>query len=73
MECLALLLVLQRKVEKEKEKEEAYELATWSTLGVPKNNFLKRAFRKLWEIYENPLKLHLDAERNAANVVHRTP
>ena len=72
-EYLALLLVLRRQVEKEKEKEEAYELSSRSTPGVPKNNFLKRAFRKLWKLYKNPLKLHADAERNAANVVHRTP
>ena len=75
-EHLAFLLVLRKQVEKEKEVQEASNRTTRSSLpskGVPKANNLKRAFCKLWEAYDKPLKLCLQAEREAENVVHRTP
>ena len=75
-EHLAFLLVLRKQVEKEKEEREASDRTTRlssSSKGVPKANNLKRAFRKLWEAYDKPLKLCLQAEREAENVVHRTP
>jgi hypothetical protein len=73
-ENLALLLVLRRQVEKEKENALVVERPTRSALtGVPKATPLKRAFRKLWKLYEEPLKLYVQAERIEANKVHRTP
>jgi hypothetical protein len=75
-EHLAFLLVLRKQVEKEKEVQEASDQTTCSSLsskGVPKANNLKRAFRKLWEAYDKPLKLCVQAEREAENIVHRTP
>ena len=75
-EHLAFLLVLRKQVEKEKEVQEASDRTTRSSLlskGVPKANDLKCAFRKLWEAYDKPLKLCVQAEREAENIVHRTP
>jgi hypothetical protein len=74
-EHLAFLLVLRKQVEKEKEVQEASDRTTRSSSsskGVPKANNLKRAFRKLWEAYDKPLKLCVQAEREAENIVHRT-
>jgi len=39
----------------------------------PKATPLKRAFQKLWALYKPSLKLYTQAERDAENVVHRTP
>jgi hypothetical protein len=73
-EHLAILLVLRRQVEKEKEARVDVERSTHSaSKGVPKATPLKRAFRKLWAFYEPSLKLYTQAERDAENVVHRTP
>jgi hypothetical protein len=73
-EHLALLLVLQRQVKKEKEARVEVEQSTWSaSKGAPKATLLKRAFRKLWALYAMPLKLYTQAERDAENIVHRTP
>ena len=73
-EHLAILLVLRRQVEKEKEARAEVERSTrYASNGVPKATPLKRAFRKLWAKYEPSLKLYTQAERDAANVVHRTP
>ncbi len=74
-EHLAILLVLRRQVEKEKEARVEVERSSRSASkgGVPKATSLKRAFRKLWRIYEPSLKLFTQAERDAENVVHRTP
>jgi hypothetical protein len=61
-------------VEKEKEARVEVERSTRSALkGVPKATPLKRAFRKLWALYEPPLKLYTKAERDTENVVHHTP
>ncbi len=38
-----------------------------------KANNLKQAFRKLWEAYDTPLKLCVQAEREAEKIVHCTP
>ena len=76
VEHLAILLVLRRQVEKEKEARVDVERSTRSaSKGVPKPKAtpLKRAFRKLWAFYEPSLKLYTQAERDAENVVHRTP
>ena len=71
-ENLALLLVLRRQVEKEKVAR--LEVSTRSASGGrPKSNDLKRAFRKLWTIYEKSLKLYVQAEKDEENKVHRTP
>jgi hypothetical protein len=75
-EHLAFLLVLRKQVEKEKEVQEASDRTTHSSSlskGVPKANNLKRAFRKLWEAYDKPLKLCVQAEREAENIVLCTP
>jgi hypothetical protein len=77
-EHLAFLLVLWGQGEKEKEVQEASkEQSTWASsslsTGVPKANNLKHAFRKLWSAYETPLKLYVQAKREAENVVHCTP
>ena len=40
---------------------------------MPKATPLKRAFRQLWDFYEPSLKLYTQVERDAENVVHRTP
>jgi len=73
-EHLAILLVLRHQVEKEKEARVEVERSThFASKGVPKATPLKRAFRKLWAFYEPSLKLYTQAERDAANVVHRTP
>jgi hypothetical protein len=73
-EHLAILLVLQRQVKKEKEAQAEVEQSTHSALkGVPGATPLKRAFRKLWAFYEPSLKLYTQAERDAENVVHHTP
>jgi hypothetical protein len=73
-EYLALLLVLRRQVEKEKEARVEVEQYTRSaSKGVPKATPLKRAFQKLWALYKSPLKLYTRAERDAENIVHRTP
>jgi hypothetical protein len=73
-EHLALLLVLRRQVEKEKEAQVEADRSTRSApTGVPKATPLKRAFRKLWAIYEPSLKLYMQAERDKKNVVHHTP
>ena len=75
-EHLAFLLVLRKQVEKEKEVQEASNRTTRSSLsskGVPKANDFKRAFRKLWEAYDKLLKLCVQAEREAENIVHCTP
>ncbi len=85
---LALLLVLFRQTEKEKEQWEN-ELAAQFALakstksrtpkatalkhGTPKATALKRAFRKLWNTYQPSLKLYLKAEEDRKKVVHRTP
>ena len=72
--ALAILLVLRRQVEKEKEARAEVERSTrYASNGVPKATPLKCAFRKLWAKYEPSLKLYTQAERDAANVVHRTP
>ena len=64
-ENLALLLVLWQQAEKEKEEAYEVEQTTRSTTGgIPKVTDLKRAFRKLWKLYKNPLKLHMQAERD---------
>ena len=73
-EHLAILLVLRRQVKKEKEARVEVECSTHSaSKGVPKATPLKRAFRKLWVVYQPSLKLYTQAERDAENVVHRTP
>jgi len=73
-EHLALLLVLRRQVEKEKEARVEVDRSTRSaSTGVPKATPLKRAFRKLWARYEPSLKLYMQAERDEENVVHCTP
>ncbi len=72
-EHLAYLMVFWRQMEKEKEVQEANDRSTRSATGVPKANNLKRAFSKLWLAYETPLKLYLQAEREAENMVHCTP
>jgi hypothetical protein len=75
-EHLTFLLILRKQVEKEKEVQEASNRTTRSSSsskGVPKANDLKRAFRKLWEAYNKPLKLCVQAEREAENIVHCTP
>ena len=74
-EHLAVLLVLRRQVETEKEARAKAERSTArsASKGVPKATPLKRAFRKLWIKYEPSLKLYIQAERDAVNVVHRTP
>jgi hypothetical protein len=56
-----------------KDAQEANKRMTRSSTGVPKANNLKRAFRKLETAYEKPLKLYVDAKKEAENVVHRTP
>jgi hypothetical protein len=74
VEHLAILLVLRRQVEKEKEARVEVERSTRSALkGAPKATPLKRAFQKLWAFYEPSLKLYTQAERDTENVVHRTP
>ena len=40
---------------------------------MPKATPLKRAFQKLWAVYEKSLKLYTQAERDEENMVHRTP
>ncbi len=60
-------------MKKEKDTQEANERTTRSSAGVPKANNLKRAFRKLETAYEKPLKLYVNALKEAENVVHRTP
>jgi len=73
-EHLAILLVLRRQIEKEKEAQVEVECSTHSaSKGVPKATPLKHAFQKLWAFYEPSLKLYTQAERDAENVVHRTP
>jgi hypothetical protein len=73
-EHLALLLVLRRQVEKEKEAGVEADQSTCSaSKGVPKATPLKRAFRKLWALYKPPLKLYLQAKRDEENLVHCTP
>ena len=68
----ACLLVLRRQVEKENKAQEQ-EANTQSMRGVLKANDLKCAFRKLWLAYKKPLKLYVQAKREAQNVLHRTP
>ena len=61
-EHLAFLMVLRRQVEKKKEARAELECSTRSaSKGVPKATPLKRAFRKLWALYEPPLKLYTQA------------
>ena len=73
-EHLEFLLVLQKQVKKEKDaQEEANERTTRSSTGVPKASNPMRAFRKLETAYKNPLKLYINALKEAENVVHRTP
>jgi hypothetical protein len=73
-EHLEFLLVLQKQVKNEKDaQEEANERTTRSSTGVPKANNPMRAFRKLETAYKNPLKLYVNALKEAENVVHRTP
>jgi hypothetical protein len=73
---LAFLLVLWRQVKKVKEAQLASkDQSTWSSSsskGNPKANNLKHAFRKLWLAYKKPLKLYVQAEREAENNVHCT-
>ncbi len=87
-ETLALLLVLCRQTEKEKEQWEN-ELAAQSATakstksrtpkatalkrGTPKATTLKHAFRKLWNTYQPLLKLYLKAEEDRKKVGHYTP
>ena len=67
-ENLALLLALWQQAQKEEEETYEVERTTRSTTGgIPKATDLKRAFQKLWKLYENPLKLHIHAERNTEN------
>jgi hypothetical protein len=79
-ENLALLLVIRREVEKDKETrraEVANRAATRSGsapgTGVPKATNFMREIRKLWAAYEPSLKLHVQAQKDAENVVHCTP
>ncbi len=78
-ENLALLLVIWWQVEKEKKetRAEVKQAATWSGSAsrtrVPKATNLMRAFRKLWDKYEQPLKLYVQAQKEAESVVHCTP
>jgi hypothetical protein len=72
-EHLAYLLVLRRQVQNEKEVQEANNRSTWPAMGVPKANNLKRASCKLWLAYKMPLKLYVQAEREAENIVHCMP
>ena len=79
-EQLALLLVLRRQVEKAKKEKVVEqqrtlrsETASASAGGVPKNNALKRAFSKLWKMYETPLKNYVVAEKKRENATYRTP
>ncbi len=60
-------------MKKEKDAQEANKRTTRSSTGVPKANNLKRAFRKLETAYEKPLKLYVNAKKEAENVVHRMP
>ena len=41
--------------------------------GVPKATNFMRAICKLWAAYKPSLKLHVQAQKDAENVVHRTP
>ena len=73
-EHLALLLVLRRQVEKEKEARLEVVRSTWSDSGgAPKATPLKSALQNLWAVYETSLKLYTQAERDEENMVHHTP
>jgi hypothetical protein len=79
-ENLALLLVIRWEVEKDKEMRHAEvtnRAATWSGsapgTGVPKATNFMRAIRKLRAAYEPSLKLNVQAQKDAENVVHGTP
>jgi hypothetical protein len=79
-ENLALLLVIRQEVEKDKKTrraEVANQAATRSGsapgTGVPKATNFMRAIRKLWAAYKPSLKLHVQAQKDAENVVHCTP
>jgi hypothetical protein len=70
----ALLLVLWGQVKKELEEQEANKKATRSVsmTGVPKATDLKRAFTKLWNAYDKPLRNYVAEERKKKNVVHHS-
>ncbi len=59
--------------EREGRQEASKEQSTWASSGVPKVNNLKCTFCKLWTAYKKPLKLYVQAEREAEDVVHCTP
>jgi hypothetical protein len=75
---LALLLVLWRQTEKEKELHEN-EQAVQSALAksaksrTPKATALKHVFWKLWNTYQPLPKLYLKAEEDRKKVIHCTP
>jgi len=79
-ENLALLLVIHREVEKDKETRRA-EVTNRAAMrsgsapgtGVPKATKVMRAIRKLWAAYEPSLKLQVQVQKDVENVVHRTP
>ena len=79
-ENLSLLLVIRRVVEKDKETRRAEVTNRAATrsgsapgTGVPKATKVMRAIRKLWAAYKPSLKLHVQVQKDAENVVHRTP
>ena len=79
-ENLALLLVICREVEKDNETRRAEVTNRAATrsgsapeTGVPKATDFMRAIHMLWAAYEPSLKLHVQAQKDAENVVHRTP
>ena len=79
-EQLALLLVLRRQAEKAKKAKEVEQQQTLcsesvsaSAGGVSKNNALKRAFSKLWNMYKTPLKNYVVAEKKRDNATYCTP
>jgi len=79
-ENLALLLVIRWEVEKDKEMyraEVTNQAATRSGsapgTGVPKATNFMRAICKLWAAYKPSLKLHVQAQKDAENMVHHTP
>ena len=79
-ENLALLLVIRREVEKDKKtchaevtNRAATQSGSASGTGIPKATNFMRAILKLWAAYEPSLKLHVQAQKDAESVVHRTP
>ena len=63
----------EKKEKVEQQQTLCLESVSASVGGIPKNNAIKRAFSKLWNMYKKPLKNYVMAKKKQENAIYCTP